>query len=97
MPHVGEYIKHLRLIQQPKAWSLEVLSEKCGISVSFLSDVQRGISTPSLEGIEKIAAAFGLGAGDLLVKAGYTVNPALAWKCEAKVICNEGIWTVIPL
>lgn len=95
--HVGEYLYHLRSTHEP-TWSLDYISEKSGLSKSYLSEIERGVQKNEripLETIEKIAIVFGMGAGDFLVKAGYTINPALPWECKAtfEFICSEGEWS----
>lgn len=70
--NIGEYIKLERTTRQ---WSLRDLSERCGgLSIGFISDVENGRSDPSLRSLTAIAKAFDMGAGDLLVLAGYTTN-----------------------
>src|SRR5262245_47233741 len=70
---IGEYIRTLR---QHQGWSLRDLSARAGdLSISFLSDLERGRSDPSLTTLQLLSKAFDLGAGDLLVQAGYTVHP----------------------
>jgi transcriptional regulator with XRE-family HTH domain len=71
--NIGEYIKQQR---EGRDWSLAQLSEKAGhISKGHLSMIERGQTDPSLSVLRSIARAFGMEAGDLLVAAGYTVNP----------------------
>lgn len=70
---IGEYIKALR---EQRKWTLRDLGAAAGeLSIGFLSDIERGRSDPSLTTLHRIAKAFNLGAGDLLVGAGYTNHP----------------------
>lgn len=70
---IGEYIKALR---EQRKWTLRDLGAAAGnLSIGFISDIERGRSDPSLTTLHRIAKAFDLGAGDLLVGAGYTVRP----------------------
>ena len=96
--HVGQYIKHLRLVKEP-SWTLEKLGALTGLSVSYLSDIERGKADPSLESLAKLGNAFNMGAGDLLVGAGYTTNPALTWQCDmlVRVVCQEGQLSFEPI
>lgn len=41
------------------------LAEKCDYSVEFISLLERGINSPSLEGLERLAAAFAVPIRDL--------------------------------
>lgn len=96
--HIGKYIKHLRTAKEP-SWTLEKVSELSGISQGHLSDVERGAANPSLNAIIALAEVYGMGAGDLLVAAGYTTNPRLSWQCDAliRVVCQEGRLTFEPV
>ena len=53
-------------------YTLKGMAEVTGLSVAYLSDLERGKSEPSLKTLVKIASVYGMGAGDLLVEAGYT-------------------------
>ena len=69
---IGEYIKTRRT---ECGWTLRDLSERSkGTSIGYLSDIERGETDPSLGKLQEIAQAFDMGAGDLLVAAGYTVG-----------------------
>ena len=58
---VGGRIKSLRIHQRV---TLKKLSEKTGLTTSFLSQLERGLTSPSVSSLEKIAEA-------LSVKMGY--------------------------
>lgn len=53
----GEKIKQLRA---EKGITQEKLASKAGVSVDFLSLIERGKNAPSFKNIEKIAKAFGV-------------------------------------
>jgi transcriptional regulator with XRE-family HTH domain len=46
--------------------SQETLAEKAGLSTVFISRVERGIESPSLDSLVKIAKAFGAKVSDLV-------------------------------
>ncbi len=52
---VGDAIRRER---KAKKWTLKTLSEHSDLSISFLSDLERGQVTPSLGTLEKLATAF---------------------------------------
>jgi len=52
----GENLRTLRLARQ---MTQSAVGEITGLSLSYLSDIECGRTIPSLETIEKIAAAFG--------------------------------------
>lgn len=50
----GRRLKHLR---KQKNFTQEQLAEVTGLSVEFLSNIERGINAPSFETLEKLAEA----------------------------------------
>lgn len=66
---IGAYIHTLRT---DRNWTLAQLAVSAETSVSYLSDIERGRTMPSLLMLAQIATAFDMGAGDLLTDAGYT-------------------------
>jgi len=51
---VGQGVRALR---QRKGWTLEELSSRCGLSISFLSQVERGLSSLSISSLHSICEA----------------------------------------
>jgi transcriptional regulator with XRE-family HTH domain len=51
--------KRIRKERQQRQWTLEQFSEKTGLSKSFLSQIERGNTEPSITSLKKIAAQFG--------------------------------------
>lgn len=58
-----ERIKELRTQHR---LTLRDLSESTGLSVSYLSDIERGRTTPSLNTLEALSVAFHISVADLL-------------------------------
>lgn len=56
-------LKELRIARD---LTLKGVAERCGLSVSYLSDIERGRTTPTLNTLEAIAQALGLSIIDLL-------------------------------
>lgn len=50
----------LRALRVAHRLTLAEVAEQTGISVSFLSDVERGRTDPSLETLRKLAASYGM-------------------------------------
>lgn len=46
--------------------TLAELSEQTGLSISFISDLERGRSNPSVDTVEKIANGFGISIAEML-------------------------------
>ena len=57
--------KRLRFIRRQKDLTQEQLAEAVGISVEFLSNLERGINAPSFETLEKLAAVLAVPVQDL--------------------------------
>lgn len=56
----------MRALRKAKGWTLKELSKRCGLSVSFLSQVERGQSTLSIVSLYTICDALGVPASELL-------------------------------
>ena len=57
--------ERLRLIRKEHQLTLKALSERAGLSVPYLSDIERGKVNPSIESLQKIAKAFNMTVRDL--------------------------------
>jgi transcriptional regulator with XRE-family HTH domain len=57
--------KRIAELRKAKGLTQEVLAEKCGYSVEFMSLVERGVNAPAVAGLEKIAKALGVQVKDL--------------------------------
>lgn len=68
---LAEYL-HFARVQ--RGYTLNDLSGLTGLSISYLSDMEHGRSEPSLKTLCAIAKAYDMGAGDLLVEAGYSTR-----------------------
>jgi transcriptional regulator with XRE-family HTH domain len=54
---LGERIRDLR---KGRNLSLQAVSERTGLSVALLSQIERGVSSPSMRSLREVASAFGL-------------------------------------
>ncbi|MGO4581506.1 helix-turn-helix domain-containing protein [Cupriavidus sp. 2TAF22] len=64
----------LRTVRRQRALSLEALAERTGLTKSYLSKLERGLSSPSIATVLKIAEAYGMGTGQLLGDAHDNAN-----------------------
>jgi transcriptional regulator with XRE-family HTH domain len=55
----------VRQLRDARGWTQEKLAREADITVTSVSNVERGATKPNGETVEKIAAAFGLEPGDL--------------------------------
>lgn len=70
---LGERLRELRL---GRGTTLLQLSQATGLSVSYLSDLERGRTTPSLETLEKLASVHDMPLGQLMASVdGWTSAP----------------------
>lgn len=61
--NLGEELRRLRRYRQ---LTLSVVGMQTGLSVSFLSDVERGRTKPSLDTLQKLADCYGVAMNDIL-------------------------------
>ena len=52
--------KNLKIYRTQKGYTQEALSEICDISTDYLSQIERGVRTPSFKRMELIANALGI-------------------------------------
>jgi len=50
----------VRTAREQKGWSQELLAEAANLNRSYLGEIERGLVTPSLSTISKLAAGLGL-------------------------------------
>jgi transcriptional regulator with XRE-family HTH domain len=73
MPTFGEYLKELRIRQK---LSLRDVSDKTGMSYSYLAQIENGKrNPPGHELMNKLATVYHVAVAELLKKAGYLEDP----------------------
>ena len=60
---------NLRNIRKIKHMTLKEISQKTGLSLGNLSNIERGLRSPTLENLQKICTAMGISFTDLLEKS----------------------------
>lgn len=80
LKELGARIREERLLRR---LTLETLSEKTGLSKSFLSQVERGLTEPSITSFKKISKEFGFSVVNL-----FSINgkPNGKWRYENAVL-----------
>ena len=58
--------RNIRALRGEKGWSQEDYADRAGIHRTYVSDIERARRNPTISVIEKLAAPFGVAAGDLL-------------------------------
>ena len=66
MDLLDRFATNVRKFRAKKKLSQKALADKIGISVSYVSMLERGQRSPPLETIEKLAKALGVPPGSLL-------------------------------
>ncbi len=61
--------QHLKARRKASGLTLFQVSERTGVSISFLSDIECGRADPSIETLRKIAACYGVSLASLLASA----------------------------
>jgi len=79
MEGIGQRIRALR---NTKGWTLKDLSTRCGLSISFLSQIERGLSSLSIASLRAICEALGIDAAELIPIS----NPLLTKSDEASPV-----------
>jgi transcriptional regulator with XRE-family HTH domain len=51
---------NIKSLRKKLGWSQELLAEKTGVSAPYITQIEVGKRTPSLEIVEKLALAFGV-------------------------------------
>ncbi len=59
--------ERLRSMRHGANLTLKEVADQAQITVSFLSDMERGRTLPSLDTLERIADVYGLSVGEVLV------------------------------
>lgn len=64
----------LRRLRKSRRLTLANVGEVTGLSVSFLSDVERGRTKPSLDTLEKLADFYGVSVNEILLGTEFGVS-----------------------
>ncbi|MES2209831.1 MAG: cupin domain-containing protein [Chloroflexota bacterium] len=58
----------LRRLRTSRALTLRQVAQRAGVTESFLSQVERGVATPSIASVQRIAGGLGLSIADLFAE-----------------------------
>lgn len=72
---IGERIKTIR---ENKGLKQIELAEMAGISNSYLSDIEKGRTTPSIRTLTRLAEALGVEVGYIFLKSNYVITESIA-------------------
>lgn len=75
----------LRLIRVYHDMKQQDVAERIGLSKSYISEIEGGTKTPSMEVIEKYADAFGIPPSSILFFAENIDNPSKATRAKSAI------------
>lgn len=75
----------LRLIRVYHDMKQQELADRLGLSKSFISEIESGKKTPSMEVIQKYSDAFGIPASSILFFAENLENPSRANRTKSAI------------
>jgi len=61
----------VRQLREARGWSQEELAERADLNRSFIGEIERGVATPSLATIGKLASGLELSPSSLLERCGH--------------------------
>jgi transcriptional regulator with XRE-family HTH domain len=62
--------RRVQSLRKSRGLTQEILAERVGISIDFLSLIERGRNSPSFDNLEQFGRAFGLPVSDLFIFSG---------------------------
>ncbi len=80
----------LKLLRKQRAWSLEALADRAGLTKSYLSKVERGLSVPSIAVAIKLARALEVGVEELISGDGVRADIVLTRAGQRTSLGREG-------
>lgn len=63
------FAEHMRALRKARKLSQEALAELCGLHRTYVGSVERAERNISIDNLEKIAEALGVGLHEMLVRA----------------------------
>jgi len=58
----------VRQLREARGWSQEELAERSNLNRSFVGEIERGVATPSLQTLNKLATGLELSPSSLLAR-----------------------------
>ncbi len=81
----------LKLLRKQRSWSLETLADRAGLTKSYLSKVERGLSVPSIAVAIKLARALDVGVEELISGDGVRADIVLTRAGERTPLGHDGL------
>lgn len=77
----------IRRVRKAQRMNLVNLAEKTGLSLSFISQVERGLTNPSINSLRKIALALGIPLSSFFEESSSTDGPVMR-KSQRRILIN---------
>lgn len=79
----------LREARTSRGMSQATLAERAGLTSSYLGRLERGLSSPGIDLVERLAEALGMTAADLLPAAARPADAVAVLREEARRVLND--------
>jgi transcriptional regulator with XRE-family HTH domain len=86
MDAVGQHIRELR---RERGWTLKELADRCELSTSFISQVERGLCSISIASLHTICQALNVRLADFFARADVQVNSTLSSERSTEVMKEQ--------
>jgi transcriptional regulator with XRE-family HTH domain len=86
MDAVGQ---HIRVLRRDRGWTLRELANRCELSTSFISQVERGLCSISIASLHTICQALNVRLADFFAQADAQVNGALSTERSTEVMKEQ--------
>ena len=65
----------LRTMRERRRLTQEQLAERSGLSYKFIGEIERGLGNPTIETLDRLAEALGVGVSELLIETDHHRAP----------------------
>ena len=83
----------IRALRQARGFTLRELAERAGVTESFLSQVEREVTSPSIASVQRIAGALDLAIAELFVEE--APHGRVVRRADRRRIAYPGLGAVI--
>jgi len=90
MPDQTAIFWRLKRLRQARKMTLEDVSKKTGLTKSFLSKLERGLSVPSIASVLKLAQAYDMAVGDLIGENSSASSVSIVRRADRKPFEGPG-------
>ena len=80
--------QRVRFIRKVNCCTIKQLSSETGLSIGYLSNLERGLNSPTIDQLQRICATFGVNVSDILSVNKVTSNPLVKAR-ERSVLFDE--------